>query len=227
MLTNKQRWRRASDKTSLRAKCSQIRYHESLSRNDPLTSYDKFLRRSSAPSIGSKKIPNCCPRRRTTGDLSNASIQEDNGKPHVHFSEVSRVVLVPSRKDYYSRGLDKDLWWSSGDYTQFKSSAKEEVQQLLKQSEFSDYGVKSAIHALYQPVQCCTSSQQPIHKQPHNREYVRQSSRDSTDSQVSVDSVDSGINFMDVHPKPYSHNSSDDKRKPAPQVTHPLALMVY
>jgi hypothetical protein len=67
---------------------------------------------------------------------------------HVHWSDKSRVILVPSRQDYRSRGFDHDLWWDQRDYEQFKVSAKDEVIRAMESQHLDLF---SAISNLYQP----------------------------------------------------------------------------
>jgi hypothetical protein len=77
-------------------------------------------------------------RRSSTGDLSK----------HVHWSERSRVILVPARQDYWSRGVASDLWWEGKDYESFKLSAIAEVLQVMASKHLA---VAAAMTDLYQP----------------------------------------------------------------------------
>jgi hypothetical protein len=70
------------------------------------------------------------------------------GNHHVHWSDKSRVILVPSRQDYQSRGFQHDLWWEQKDYEHFKVSAKDEV---LRAMESQNLDLFSAMCKLYQP----------------------------------------------------------------------------
>jgi hypothetical protein len=77
-----------------------------------------------------------------TAALLNKSASADSGlffrsssreipKKKVRFSNVTNVILVPTRQDYFDHNLDKKLWWTEDDYEVFKKSAVREVSALI------------------------------------------------------------------------------------------------
>ncbi len=52
-------------------------------------------------------------------------------KKKVRFSNVTNVILVPTRQDYFDHNLNKKLWWTEEDYNAFKKSAVREVSALI------------------------------------------------------------------------------------------------
>lgn len=100
-----------------------------------------YSRATSEPTIHTSdriiKVPRI--RRNTTGDITDH---------RVHWSDKSKVILVPSRQDYSNRGFKEDLWWEPKDYDEFKVSAKEEV---LNEMHTRDVDFVTAMTDLYQP----------------------------------------------------------------------------
>jgi hypothetical protein len=134
---------------------------------------DLFLssRAASEPTIRSGDVERPRMRRSSTGDLSK----------HVHWGERSRVILVPTREDYWSRGVGHDLWWERNDYESFKQSAKAEVLQVMasknitvadamsdlyQQPADSKEAIKSADNPVAGPCECGSSSKSPISWSP-------------------------------------------------------------
>lgn len=64
----------------------------------------------------------------------------------VNFNAYSKVILIPSRKEY--RKAKCDLWWNSGDFFSFQQSANSECRLL---SMFENIDIRSARRKLYQP----------------------------------------------------------------------------
>jgi hypothetical protein len=64
----------------------------------------------------------------------------------ISFNSKLSVVLVPSRKDYSSGGVAKDLWWQAGDYSSFKDDAKSEILEVMRSKQLDR---RNAIKALY------------------------------------------------------------------------------
>jgi len=69
----------------------------------------------------------------------------------VNFSHALRVVLIPSKEEYRSAGLNSSLWWDSSDFSGFQQTAHSEI---LLFSKFEKIDIKSARKKLYQPNQC-------------------------------------------------------------------------
>jgi hypothetical protein len=141
MYTHKQQWRRARSRLSLRKKCSQIVYEQQQAANQP-----EFRRAASDSAVPNFNVPSLCKRLRryTEPNLSDSNQIPKRG---VHFSDENRVVLVPSRKEYIRRGVSKDVWYDSDDYSAFKISARDEIIDYLKQGHCT---MKGAINFLYQ-----------------------------------------------------------------------------
>lgn len=102
---------------------------------------DMFLRAISEPSIRTKeRLKDELPRLRrcTTGDI----------RKQVHWSDRSRVILVPCRQDYSKNGFVHDIWYENCDYDLFKLSARDEVVSLM---QLKNLDLSSAMSELYQP----------------------------------------------------------------------------
>jgi hypothetical protein len=66
----------------------------------------------------------------------------------VDFNEASKVILIPSRKEYRLAGLISSLWWTGSDYFSFQQSANSEVLLL---SMYENIDIRKARRILYQP----------------------------------------------------------------------------
>lgn len=95
----------------------------------------------SAPALGASDGALAGEQMRTAALLSK-SASADSGlffrsssreapKKKVRFSNVTNVILVPTRQDYFDHNLDKKLWWTENDYDVFKKSAVREVSALI------------------------------------------------------------------------------------------------
>lgn len=95
----------------------------------------------SAPALGAGDGASAGEQARAAA-LLNKSASADSGlfyraasrevpKKKVRFSNVTNVVLVPTRQDYFDHNLDKKLWWTEEDYEVFKKSAVREVSALI------------------------------------------------------------------------------------------------
>ena len=81
---------------------------------------------------------------------SNCSAEQkvEQRRKIVEFNNALRVVLVPTRSEYKSAGLNPTLWWNSSDYFGFQQSAHSEIMLL---SSFEKIDTKTARRKLYQP----------------------------------------------------------------------------
>lgn len=123
MLTRKQSWRRVR------------------AGNESINKKEGMLRALSESTIATSGVFNseCLSRRKSDGDL----------KKRVRFSNTAKVVLVPSRQEYQSHGIDHDVWWKPQDYFVFKTSARAEVCQLI--DKYSG-DLRAVLRDLYQPL---------------------------------------------------------------------------
>jgi hypothetical protein len=71
----------------------------------------------------------------TTGSSSRVlgeSTQEPGNKSkRVGFTNIDRVILVPTRQEYIDHKLGDKLWWTAEDYHLFKRSAILEVSAII------------------------------------------------------------------------------------------------
>lgn len=75
-----------------------------------------------------------------------SQIQDDDRS--VTFNELVKVVLIPSRQEYKSRGLENDLWWNNSDYFQFQQEARSEITLC---ATYENITFSQARTRLYQP----------------------------------------------------------------------------
>lgn len=52
-------------------------------------------------------------------------------RKEVRFSNIDKVVLVPTRQEYVDHNLGSKLWWTVEDYSKFKRSAVLEVSAMI------------------------------------------------------------------------------------------------
>jgi hypothetical protein len=78
----------------------------------------------------------------------------------VVFNEASKVILVPSRREYQSAGLISNLWWTGSDYFNFQQSANSEIMLL---SMYENVDIRNARRILYQPNETDNSRADFIH----------------------------------------------------------------
>mmetsp|Transcript_29190 Transcript_29190/g.29542 ORF Transcript_29190/g.29542 Transcript_29190/m.29542 type:complete len:411 (+) Transcript_29190:21-1253(+) len=144
-LTRKQQWRRT------RRNCRPFNDDFNKDREGNLSG-----RISSAPVI-STSDPLLLERGwKTSGDLyskhgisKNVSKRIDKklSQRKLKFDTKVRVILIPTRDEYYDIGLGESLWWMSSDYAAFKQSAGMEFRAMLS---LCNMDAKAAIALMYQ-----------------------------------------------------------------------------
>jgi hypothetical protein len=81
----------------------------------------------------------------TEGDLASLKAP----KKRVEFNDLVRVVLIPSKGDFVEAGVSSSLWWTRDDYLSFRTSARREMDFILRTMDTID--LNSALRILYQP----------------------------------------------------------------------------
>jgi protein involved in temperature-dependent protein secretion len=59
------------------------------------------------------------------------------------------VILIPSRKEYFTVGLGSRLWWSYEELNSVKVDCHNEIRGLL--NENANMTIRQALSLLYQP----------------------------------------------------------------------------
>lgn len=152
VLTNKQLWRRQSNKS--RKSQHDFFYREGINNNE--TSFTN-TRSMSDQSISQHNTNPICRAWATTGDLVNASSSEpsstcsnkDRYKQKVRFNSAVKVVLIPTVAEYKEANLTDLLWWCEDQYKEFKKSALAELKLFLL--TYSSLDTKAALKIIYQP----------------------------------------------------------------------------
>jgi hypothetical protein len=98
------------------------------------------------------------PLIRSESDNSYIQQQPSSTKKQVRFSAAVRVVLIPTVAEYRQVGLADLMWWSDCHYSEFKTSAVNELKEYMTKHTGSN--AKEAIKALYQPFNSETKLQQ-------------------------------------------------------------------
>lgn len=154
---------------------------------------DYYSRTISEPNIRNKEnimkeIPRM--RRCTTGDI----------RKHVHWSDRSRVILVPCRQDYSRNGFVHDMWWERNDYDLFKSSAQDEVISVMQSKNID---LSTAISELYQPSE--ELEQEENQEQIQDNEQIfdefREVTTNNESSELNENLVSSDLNISYQSPK--------------------------
>jgi lipoate-protein ligase A len=70
---------------------------------------------------------------KTDSDKSLSS----NGEKRVRFSKTSKVVLIPSRLEYYAANIHQELWFSAEDFKETLSTALLEVEKRMNQEDIT------------------------------------------------------------------------------------------
>lgn len=153
VLTNKQLWRRQSNKN--RKSQHDFFYNEGINNNDISFSNTRSI---SDQSISQHSNTNpLCRAWATTGDLVNSSSSEpssstskqDRYKQKVRFNSAVKVILIPTLEEYKEAQLSDSLWWCEDHYKEFKKSALAELKLFLL--TYSSLDTKSALKIIYQP----------------------------------------------------------------------------
>jgi hypothetical protein len=128
-------------------------------------------------------------------------------RPSVKFDHKHRVILVPARLDYLNAQLHTELWWQPCDYFHFKSSAKEEVEEMMKKH---DLDMKSAMALLFScpsssatsPTSTTAPPDSPFSSQPADAAMISPSTvarRPSVGTlPTSAESAGHAINFLEI-----------------------------
>lgn len=92
------------------------------------------------------------------------------------------MVLIPSRNEYMSAGLNPILWWTRDDYNSFKQSANSEIRLF---SVHEGINMKEASKKLYQP-QACDLTDDSYNE---DDDYYVEDVEDAIDDNTSTDEV--------------------------------------
>lgn len=138
MLSRKQSWRRASSTAKI---LPEDLYAHTCGNNSPYRSL----------SDGSINLSDMKKEGRmwaTTGDLTDPPSISASRRKNVNFGCSVRVILIPTREEYKTAGVDNLLWWVDDDYKSFKTAAMSELRETMRQFSLKDS--KEAIKILYQ-----------------------------------------------------------------------------
>jgi hypothetical protein len=97
----------------------------------------------------------------TPGPVSIMHRQPYAEKKSLNFSNTLRVVLIPSRGEYKTAGLNPSLWWTGKEFKEFQKTSNAEILLMAK---YENIDVRSARKKLYQPSECEDSQTELIHK---------------------------------------------------------------
>jgi hypothetical protein len=87
--------------------------------------------------------------RSNSADMSVPEKKEKE-KKKVHYNNKIRVILIPSRREYFDRGLEIDLWYSREHLNSFAQHAVKEITEYMD-SITEKLTVKQVMMELYQP----------------------------------------------------------------------------
>jgi len=97
------------------------------------------------------------------------------------------MVLIPSRNEYISAGLNPILWWTRDDYNSFKQSANSEIRLF---SVHEGINMKEASKKLYQPQACDLTND----SYSEDDDYYMEDVDDAIDDNTSFDEVNGDNN---------------------------------
>jgi len=84
-------------------------------------------------------------------DKSLSSIE----KKQVRFSKISKVVLIPSRLEYYAADLNDKLWFTPKDFHDCLSSAQLEVEEYMSRGGLTGSLTRQQMKdAFLNPIDC-------------------------------------------------------------------------
>jgi hypothetical protein len=97
------------------------------------------IRNISMPSVCSSEVStsSIAPPMSPPWVLEQASQVLKKVSKRVGFSNVDRIVLIPTRQEYIAHNLRDKMWWTDADYTDFKRTAIREYAQIKQETQRS------------------------------------------------------------------------------------------
>eukprot|EP01041_Mallomonas_annulata_P004351 gene4351-8661_t len=146
-LTRQQQWRRIYRRN--RADHHHFVYNEDI---ESPADGNLSIRVSSEPTLQLVDPQQMARGWKTTTDLrtnntSTKSLRKEFIKKKIKFDNKVRVILIPTREEYFEVGLGECLWWASTDYSSFKQAAGVEFRAMLS---LCNMDAKAAIALMYQ-----------------------------------------------------------------------------
>ena len=71
-------------------------------------------------------------------------------RPRVTINNCVNVILIPTRSEYYTVGLSRDIWWSREELYNVKINCQEEILTHVAENN-SSLTIKDVMRQLYQP----------------------------------------------------------------------------
>ena len=90
------------------------------------------------------------PSTHNTPSILTPKGKKKGTKKTVQYNNRIRVILIPSRREYYERSLEKDLWHSREHLNSFAKNAINEIQEYMNTLKEA-LSVKQVMIELYQP----------------------------------------------------------------------------
>lgn len=85
----------------------------------------------------------------SNSSLSSEGCKSETKKRCVSINSSVNVILIPSRKEYFTVGLGGRLWWSYEELNSVKLDCHNEIKGLLDQNKHMT--IRQALATLYQP----------------------------------------------------------------------------
>jgi hypothetical protein len=141
MLTRKQQWRRIVKRppmndlemfNNLPVEVIII-FNVALCANSDLIlqMYSQNRNYFSEPNLNASQSIEQPKKSKSLSSVITAASERKLGKKNVTFSNIEKIILVPTRQEYIDHNMGHLLWWGEDDYKKFKQSAIYEVSAMI------------------------------------------------------------------------------------------------